>query len=59
MIACQQLNRKCYLNELDEKFVDVIVQRYINFVGHADDVYLIRDNQKIPYKDLEVANGQA
>ena len=53
MIACQQLGRKCYLNELDEKFVDVIVQRYINFVEHSDDVYLIRDGKKIAYKDLD------
>ena len=56
MIACQQLGRKCYLNELDEKFVDVIVQRYINFVGQSDDVYLIRDNKKIAYSDLERDN---
>lgn len=59
MIAAQQLGRKCYLNELDEKFVDVIVQRYINFVGHSDDVFLIRNGEKVAYKDLdmEVANG--
>lgn len=57
MIASQQLGRKCYLNELDERFVDVIVQRYINFVGHSDDVFLIRNNEKIAYKDLEVSNG--
>ena len=52
LMACEQLGRKCYLNELDEKFVDVIVQRYINFRGSADDVYLIRGNQKIAYADL-------
>ena len=56
MIASQQLGRKCYLNELDERFVDVIVQRYINFVGHSDDVYLIRDNKKIAYNELEWDN---
>lgn len=56
LIACEQLNRKCYMAELDEKFVDVIVQRYINFVGQSDDVYLIRDNKKIAYSDLERDN---
>lgn len=52
LMACEQLGRKCYLNELDEKFVDVIVQRYINFRGDSDDVYLLRDGKKIAYKDL-------
>lgn len=42
--------------ELDPHYVDVIVQRYINFVGQSDDVYLIRDNKKIAYSDLEWDN---
>ena len=27
LIACEQLNRKCYMCELDPKYVDVIIQR--------------------------------
>ena len=31
LIACEQLNRKCYMAELDPKYCDVIIQRYENF----------------------------
>jgi len=52
LIACEQLNRKCYMCELDPHYVDVIVQRYINLKGSDEDVYLIRDRKKINYKDV-------
>jgi len=52
LIACEQTNRICYMMELDESYVDVIVKRYINFKESDSDVYLIRDNKKFEYKDL-------
>lgn len=33
LIACEQLNRKCYMCELDEHYCDVILQRWENFTG--------------------------
>ena len=33
LIACEQLNRKCYMAELDQKYCDVIIQRWENFTG--------------------------
>ena len=33
LIACEQLNRKCYMMELDPHYVDVIIQRWENFTG--------------------------
>ena len=62
LIACEQLNRICYGVELEPKFVDVAVNRYIKFKeGAADDVYVIRDGEKIPYSDvmmeMEVSDG--
>lgn len=33
LIACEQLNRKCYMMEFDEKYCDVIIQRWENFTG--------------------------
>ena len=33
LIACEQLGRKCYMCELDPKYVDVIIQRWENFTG--------------------------
>ena len=53
LIACEQLNRICYMMELSEKYVDVIVNRYIKFKGDSTDVYLVRDGEKIPYKEVE------
>ena len=33
LIACEQLNRKCYMMELDPHYIDVIIQRWENFTG--------------------------
>mgnify|MGYP003589824098 CR=1 FL=1 len=33
LIACEQTNRICYGMELDEKYCDVIVQRWVNLTG--------------------------
>ena len=33
LIACEQLNRKCYMCELDEHYCSVIIQRWENFTG--------------------------
>lgn len=53
LIACEDTNRICYGIELDEKFADVIVHRYIERVGGSDGVFLLRDNVKIPYSEVE------
>jgi len=34
LIACEQLNRKCYMMELDPKYIDVIIKRWENFTGN-------------------------
>ena len=33
LIACEQLNRTCYMMELDEKYCDVIIKRWEKFTG--------------------------
>ena len=33
--------------------IDVIIQRYINFKGSDDDVFLLKDGKKIPYSEVE------
>ena len=33
LIACEELNRTCYMMELDPKYCDVIVQRWENLTG--------------------------
>lgn len=52
LIACEQTHRICYAIELDEKFVDVIVKRYIETVGSSDQVFLIRDGVRHPYQKV-------
>ncbi len=53
LIACEQLNRICYMMELNEKYADVIVNRYISFKESDEDVFLIRDGVQIPYKEVK------
>ena len=54
LIACEETNRICYGIELDEKFVDVIVRRYIEKSGDASKVSVIRDGKTYSYADLDV-----
>lgn len=59
LIACEQLGRICHTIELDEKYCDVIVKRYIEQAGSADTVSVIRDGKTIRFEDLEVcADGE-
>lgn len=52
LIACEQTDRTCYTIELDEKYADVIVKRYIEQVGNDENVYLVRNGEKIKYSDI-------
>lgn len=52
LIACEQNGRICYGIELDEKFADVIVNRYIEAAGDSNGVYLLRDSKKIPFSSI-------
>ena len=52
LMACEQMNRICYMMELDEKYASVILRRYVENTGNAEGVYVIRDGQQIPYSDL-------
>lgn len=51
LIAATEVKRICYTMEIDEKYTDVIVLRYINQYG-ADEVYLLRNGEKIPYSEV-------
>ena len=52
LIACDQTDRICYTIELDEKYCDVIVKRYIEQAGNSDSVFLLRDGTEYKYHDL-------
>lgn len=62
LMACEQMDRICYGVELEPKFVDVAVKRYLEFKNNdSTDVYVIRDGEKVSYADavmgLEDADG--
>lgn len=52
LIASEQLNRICYMMELDEKYVDVIIHRYKEFVNSEDEIVLLRDGKEFKYSDI-------
>jgi DNA modification methylase len=52
LIACEQMDRSCYTIELDEKYCDVIVNRYIELKGSAENVSVMRDGAELKYEDV-------
>lgn len=52
LIACEQTGRSCCMIEIEEKFADVIVSRYIGMCG-GEEVVLIRDGEQVPWNCLE------
>lgn len=53
LIACCETDRVCRGIELDPKFVDCIVKRYIEWAGGKyDDVFVIRDGQKLRFDEV-------
>ena len=59
LIACDQLERICYGIELEPKFVDVAVRRYVELKeGVTADVFVERDGKKITYDALVKAKEE-
>ena len=57
LIACEQTDRSCCTMELDEKFCDVIVKRYIEQVGSAEGVSVQREGLAYTYDELTGKEG--
>ncbi len=57
LIACEQTDRSCCMIELDEKFCDVIVKRYIEQVGSAEGVSVQREGLAYTYDELTGKEG--
>ena len=53
LIACEQTNRICYMMELDPKYSDVIVNRYIEQVDSDQKVSVERDGKSVPYSRVK------
>ena len=55
MIACENLSRQCYGMELDEKYAQVIVQRYVDYTNNPK--IKINGKEVDWYEYKEAANG--
>ncbi|MFT9076231.1 site-specific DNA-methyltransferase [Ethanoligenens sp.] len=54
LIACEQSDRICFTIELDEKYCDVIVKRYIEQAGNAGGGSVMRGGVSMKYAELAV-----
>lgn len=52
LIACEQTDRIARTIELDEKFCDVIIKRYIEQVGTSDGVSVTRNGVTLKYSEM-------
>ena len=53
LIACDQIGRICYGVELEPKFVDVAVRRYLNLHNEVtDDIVLLREGKEYTYEQV-------
>jgi len=53
LIAAEQCNRSAYLMELDPKYADVIVKRFIKHKESDAEVFLLREGKKLSYHETE------
>lgn len=53
LIASEQIDRSCYGLELDPKYCDVIVNRYIEVTGRSDDVSVLRNGVVLTYEQAK------
>lgn len=53
LIAAEQTERTCHMLELDPKYCDVIVKRYIENTGSDAGVFLLRSDEKIPFSKAQ------
>ena len=51
-MACEAMNRICYMMELDEKYASVILRRYVENTGDTENVWCARNGQKVMFKDV-------
>ncbi len=57
LISCEQNNRVCYMVEIEPKYCDVIVKRYITFTGNDNGVFLLRNGERMSYAEAVKRHG--
>ena len=54
LMACEQTNRVCCAMELDPKYASAIVRRYAAAVGGTDDIFVLRNGEKLSCSSVYV-----
>jgi DNA modification methylase len=52
LIAAEQIDRTCYMMEIDPRYIDVVVNRYIAYKGANDDIFLTRNHSVVPFNEI-------
>lgn len=52
VIACEKHGRFARVMELDPIYCDVILQRYVDYVGSSGKVFLSVDGKQVPYEEV-------
>ena len=55
LIACQKTGRKCYMMEMDQNYIDLIINRWCEFTG-GEAHRLEEDGSKIAWSDIAKIN---
>ena len=58
LMATEQMDRTAYLMELDPVYASAIVRRFVAYRGNTEDVYIIRDGQKLPCSEVYIPTAE-
>ena len=59
LIASDKLDRICYGVELEPKFVDVSVKRYIELKGSSSDVKVLREGKEYSFDEVQISEEES
>lgn len=52
IMACEQNGRIGYAMELEPKYAEASVNRFVQFTGKGDEVFVVRDGEKVPIEEI-------
>ena len=58
LMAAEQMDRVAYLMELDPVYASAIVRRFVAYRGNTENVYIIRDGQKLPCSEVYIPTAE-
>ncbi len=53
LIACEMTGRKCRMMELDPRYAQVIIERWVSYTGRQVDVIVERDGKAISWEEIQ------